>query len=93
MLEELGFVLDLISCVVSGGRDDLIYILFKFGWVVSCSGVGEWVDRMLMLWFVMCGEGDVMGVEIVSVLVMMGYFIEYKLFKLLGDGLFLVVRD
>jgi len=49
LLEEMGFGLELDTCAVMGGTDDLIYVSPKSGRAVSKGAAGEWVDRLLPL--------------------------------------------
>jgi DNA repair protein RecO (recombination protein O) len=49
MLEELGFGLDLATCVATGVNDDLAYVSPKSGRAVSRSAGDPWRDRMLAL--------------------------------------------
>src|SRR4029079_9036986 len=49
ILGELGFGLDLSSCVASGVTDDLIYVSPKSGGAISPSAGEPWRDRLLRL--------------------------------------------
>lgn len=49
LLTELGFGLDLSACVVTGARDDLVYVSPKSGAAVSRSGGAPYRDRLLPL--------------------------------------------
>ncbi len=49
MLAELGFGLDLSTCVASGVTDELIYVSPKSGSAVSRSAGEPWRDRLLRL--------------------------------------------
>jgi DNA repair protein RecO (recombination protein O) len=49
MLEELGFGLDLDTCVATGTNDDLAYVSPKSGRAVSRSAGDPYRDRMLQL--------------------------------------------
>jgi DNA repair protein RecO (recombination protein O) len=49
VLDELGFGLDLDSCVATGSNDDLAYVSPKSGRAVSRSAGDPYRDRMLAL--------------------------------------------
>ena len=49
LLSELGFGLDLETCVATGGSGDLVYVSPKSGRAVSRSAGEPWADKMLRL--------------------------------------------
>jgi len=49
MLAELGFGLDLDSCVATGGTSDLVYVSPKSGGAVSRAAGEPWRDRLFRL--------------------------------------------
>lgn len=49
LLQELGFALDLTSCAVTGGHDDLAYVSPRTGRAVSRAGAGDFAPRLLPL--------------------------------------------
>lgn len=49
LLEELGFGLDLETCVATGSRDNLVYVSPRSGRAVSAEAGAPWHDRMLAL--------------------------------------------
>ncbi|HYC15705.1 MAG TPA: DNA repair protein RecO [Pseudolabrys sp.] len=49
LLSELGFGLDLETCVVTGASGDLVYVSPKSGRAVSRSAGAPWSDKMLRL--------------------------------------------
>ena len=49
LLGELGFGLDLATCVVSGRTDDLVYVSPKSGRAVSRREGEPWKDKLLAL--------------------------------------------
>jgi len=49
MLEELGFGLDLGSCAVTGGREDLGFVSPKSGRAVCRAAAAPWAERLLPL--------------------------------------------
>jgi DNA repair protein RecO (recombination protein O) len=60
LLAELGFGLDLSSCAVTGGTDDLIWISPKSARAVSRAGAAGYEDRLLALpgFLLTGGTGD-----------------------------------
>lgn len=93
LLRELGFALDLQTCAVSGGTEDLCYISPKTGRAVSKAEAGEWADRLLPLPPVLAGEGEAEIGDILDALEVTGYFIEKKLLLALGDAQMPVARN
>ncbi|WP_136440048.1 DNA repair protein RecO [Pacificoceanicola onchidii] len=85
LLEDLGFALDLASCAVTGGTEDLIYVSPKTGRAVSRSGAGDWAPRLLPLPPVLLGQGEASNTEIVQALGTTGHFFEHHLAPNLGD--------
>jgi len=79
LLDEMGYALDLSSCVVTGTTDNLIYVSPKSGRAVSAHGAGDWADRMLPLPAALKGAGDNSDTDILSALSITGYFLEHKL--------------
>lgn len=49
LLKELGFELDLTTCVVTGARDGLEFVSPRSGRAVSRDGAGDWASRLLPL--------------------------------------------
>ena len=49
LLSNLGYGLDLSSCAVTGGTEELIYVSPRTGRAVSSAGAGEWASRLLPL--------------------------------------------
>jgi len=85
LLDELGFGLDLSSCVVTGKTDGLTHISPKSGRAVTREGAGEWIDRMLPLPDILLGRGDDTDQAILAALKTTGYFLENKLAPSLGN--------
>ncbi|WP_456388330.1 DNA repair protein RecO [Profundibacter sp.] len=85
LLEDLGFGLDLRTCVVNGSRDDLAYVSPKSGRAVSVAGAGEWADRLLPLPLCLLGQGPAPDREINDGLRMTGYFLTHWLAHSLGN--------
>lgn len=77
ILEDLGFGLDLSTCAVTGGMDDLMYVSPKSGRAVSRAGAGDWADRLLD--FPDPAQG------IAKALQTTGYFLTHWLASTLGD--------
>lgn len=84
VLEELGFGLDLETCAVTGGADDLIYVSPKSGRAVSAAAAGEWADRLLPLTPQMRGPGDGALSDVVAGLTTTGHFLTNRLAGSLG---------
>ncbi len=49
LLTALGYGLDLSTCAVTGGLEDLRYVSPKSGRAVSTAGAGVWAERLLAL--------------------------------------------
>ncbi len=75
LLEVLGFGLDLVSCAVTGGREDLVFVSPKSGRAVSRIGAGDWADRLLPLPAGMLGQGPIAPDEVVQGLALTGHFL------------------
>ena len=85
LLEEMGFALDLSSCAVSGGNDDLFYVSPRTGRAVSRTAAGEWADKLLPLPHVLLGKGDADTSDILQALRTTGHFLHNHLAKSLGS--------
>ncbi len=85
LLEDLGFGLDLRTCVVNGSRDDLAYVSPKSGRAVSVEGAGEWADRLLPLPLCLLGQGPAPDDEINDGLRLTGHFLTHWLAHSLGN--------
>lgn len=46
LLEEIGFGLDLMSCAITGTKDDLGYISPRTGRAVNKNAAGEWAEKL-----------------------------------------------
>lgn len=84
LLDEMGFGLDLATCAVTGGTDDLCFVSPRSGRAVSRAGAGDWADRLLPLPPVLRGAGTAEGAEIVAALRTTGWFIEHRLLVATG---------
>jgi len=93
LLEELGFGLDLRTCVVNGSRDDLAYVSPKSGRAVSVDGAGEWADRLLPLPLCLLGQGPAPDDEISEGLRLTGHFLTHWLAHSLGNKPLPVARQ
>ena len=49
VLKEMGFGLDLSTCAVTGGMQDLTFVSPRSGRAVSRGAAGEWAERLLPL--------------------------------------------
>ncbi|MCB1311835.1 MAG: DNA repair protein RecO [Sedimentitalea sp.] len=84
LLEEMGFGLDLATCVVTGQTEDLVYVSPKSGRAVSVAGAGDWAERMLPLPPCLRGLGPAPDAEIARALATTGHFLEHRLTPALG---------
>ncbi|WP_108484746.1 DNA repair protein RecO [Oceaniglobus ichthyenteri] len=85
LLEQTGFALDLTSCAVTGGYDDLAYVSPRTGRAVSRQGAGEWADRLLPLPLCMLGQGTASADELQQGLRTTGHFLHHHLAPSLGN--------
>lgn len=79
LLDELGYGLDLGSCAVTGGSDDLAYVSPKSGRAVSRAGAGDWADRLLPLPPCLLGFPPGDRAELLAALGTTGYFLDHRL--------------
>lgn len=76
VLSELGFGLDLASCVATGSSGDLIYVSPKSGRAVSRSAGEPWADKMLRLpAFLREHDAKPAGNDIADGFALTGYFL------------------
>ncbi len=86
-LAELGFGLDLRSCAVTGGVDDLVWVSPKSGRAVGRSAGAAWADRLLPLpAFLRGAENSVDAADLASALALTGHFLEGWLGPTLPQG-------
>lgn len=85
LLEDLGYGLDLTSCAVTGGREDLAYVSPKSGRAVSRVAAGEWASRLLPLPAALLGQGPAAPQELRDGLAVTGHFLEHRLAPDLGN--------
>ena len=85
LLEELGFGLDLTSCVVTGSTDGLTYISPKSGRAVAKGSAGAWSDKLLPLSPALLGKGDGGPQDIRDGLRATGHFLRHWLAPALGN--------
>jgi DNA repair protein RecO (recombination protein O) len=81
LLDELGFGLDLASCVATGTMADLIYVSPKSGRAVSAEAGEAYKDRLLALpGFLRAGgaAGAVTKEDIAAGFALTGYFLEAR---------------
>lgn len=83
MLEELGFGLDLDSCVATGTNDDLAYVSPKSGRAVSRSAGDPWRERMLALpAFLLAAPGGRPGPEdLIAAFRLTGFFLARHVYE------------
>lgn len=85
LLDELGFGLDLGTCAVTGGRNDLAFVSPRTGRAVSRAGAGDWAGRLFPLPLVLLGQGPASGLEIGQGLAITGHFLGRELAPILGN--------
>lgn len=85
LLDEMGFGLDLSSCAVTGGVDDLAFVSPRTGRAVSAEAAGDWADRLLPLPPALLGAGTGDLREVADGLRTTGHFLETGLARSLGD--------
>jgi len=83
LLEITGFRLDLSSCAVSGGANDLAFVSPRTGRAVSRAGAGEWASRLLVLPDMLLGGMPTLS-GAVAALAVTGHFLESNLAPSLG---------
>jgi DNA repair protein RecO (recombination protein O) len=76
LLAELGFGLDLESCAVSGGNDDLVAVSPKSGRAVSAAEAEPYAGKLLPLPPFIRGGGPANWQEIAEGLALTGHFLE-----------------
>ena len=86
VLEEMGFGLDLASCAVTGGTQELAYVSPRSGRAVSRGAAGEWVDKLLPLPdFLRNGFDMASDADVLDGLRTTGHFMHTWLAPALGD--------
>lgn len=84
LLEVTGFRLDLSSCAVSGGANDLAFVSPRTGRAVSRKGAGDWASRLLPLPGIMLGEQPTIE-GVLAALAVTGHFLAENLAPSLGS--------
>lgn len=80
LLADLGFGLDLGSCAVTGGSEDLAFVSPRSGRAVSRAAAGSYVDRLLPLPAFLIGRGPPDAAQIRAGLQLTGAFLRRHLF-------------
>jgi DNA repair protein RecO (recombination protein O) len=80
LLADLGFGLDLGSCAVTGGSEDLAFVSPRSGRAVSRAAAGPYVDRLLPLPAFLIGGGPPDAAQIRAGLQLTGAFLRRHLF-------------
>jgi len=87
LLRELGFGLDLATCVVTGLADDLMYVSPKSGCAVS-AGAGEaYKEKLLNLPTFLRGEPRLDDGDVLDGLRLTGHFLLNRVFSLANTNL------
>ena len=82
LLKDLGYGLDLSSCVVTGRRDNLIYVSPKTGRAVSKGAAGEYASRLFVLpSFFRTDDVEASKQEVAQGLAITGHFFESWVFN------------
>ncbi len=84
LLDDLGFGLDLATCAITGGREDLAYVSPKTGRAVSRAAAGDWAPRLLPLPMALLGQGPASSREIAQGLALTGHFLGRELSPMLN---------
>jgi DNA repair protein RecO (recombination protein O) len=94
MLTELGFGLELDTCALTGGHDELIYVSPKSGRAVSRQAGEPWRDRLLRLPPFLSGtaETDPPLEDIADGFALTGHFLVQRVLEPRGHG-FTEARD
>jgi DNA repair protein RecO (recombination protein O) len=75
LLDHLGYGLDLTTCAVTGGREDLAYVSPKSGRAVARGAAGDWADRLFPLPPALLGQGPADRGEVAQGLAITGHFL------------------
>lgn len=80
LLDELGFGLDLSSCVATGTKEDLVYVSPKSGRAVSAEAGEPYQDKLLRLptFLVKSRQGTIMPQDVIAGLTLTGHFLETR---------------
>ncbi len=86
LLKRLGFGMDLASCAVTGGREDLIYVSPKSGRAVNRESGEQYKDKLLTLPAFITSEtpAAVDNMDILHGVRLTGYFLDKHVFS--GDN-------
>lgn len=76
LLAELGFGLDLGTCVVTGGVDDLAFVSPRSGAAVSRGAASGYEERLFALPAFLAGGGVGDGRDILAALAITGHFLD-----------------
>jgi DNA repair protein RecO (recombination protein O) len=86
VLQEMGFGLDLTSCAVTGGTQELSFVSPRSGRAVSRDGAGKWVEKLLPLPdFLRNGFDVAKDADVLDGLRTTGHFLSTWLAPSLGD--------
>ncbi|WGF90660.1 DNA repair protein RecO [Marinivivus vitaminiproducens] len=75
LLTDLGFALDLTTCAVTGGHDDLVYVSPRTGRAVGREAAGVYADRLLPLPAFLRDDGPVDDASVLAGLRLTGHFL------------------
>lgn len=92
LLDDLGYGLDLASCVVTGSTDGLTFVSPRTGRAVSLAGAGRWAEHLLPLPRAMLSDGPASRDDVLAGLRTTGHFLA-RLAADLGDRPLPPARD
>lgn len=88
LLADLGFGLDLSSCAVTGGKDDLIWVSPRTGRAVSAAAGEPYKDRLLALpMFMLTSQAGIAPGDVDAGLALTGHFLQACVFNALDRPL------
>jgi len=76
LLADLGFGLDLSTCALGGGGDDLAFVSPRTGRAVSRAAAAPWADRLLPLPSFLVAGGEGTAADIAQALRLTGHFLD-----------------
>jgi DNA repair protein RecO (recombination protein O) len=85
LLDIIGSALDLTSCAVTGGDQDLAFVSPRSGRAVARAAAGDWADRLLPLPGFLIGTAPSTAAAIVQGLTLTGHFLTRGLEPLRED--------
>jgi DNA repair protein RecO (recombination protein O) len=81
LLDELGFGLDLSTCVASGAVTDLVYVSPRSGRAVSAEAGAPYQDRLFRLPAFLAQGGGASAQDVADAMKITGYFLNRHVFE------------